>query len=146
MPNNHCCLPSLYSLEAPESPQRLQALILANFQSQMLKNHQATMKTRYCGHLYSSLLRKWTWWDHRDQVSYYKEGGLKGTEGSSPRVGWRPSRSPSKHCTLIYGCFNKACSDGCHSPFWIEGGLEWWLIVSPDWVTSFGVWIALIGL
>jgi hypothetical protein len=40
------------------------------------------MKTRYCGRLYSSLLRKWTWWGHRDQVSYYMEGGLKGTEGS----------------------------------------------------------------
>jgi hypothetical protein len=50
--------------------------------SQTLKNHQATMKTRYCGHLYSSLLRKRTWWGHRDQVSYYMEGGLKGTEGS----------------------------------------------------------------
>jgi hypothetical protein len=63
-------------------------LILAHFPSRTPKNHQATMKTRYCGHLYSSLLRKWTWWDHRDQVSYYMEGGLKGTEGSPPgRVG-----------------------------------------------------------
>ncbi len=41
------------------------------------------MKTRYCGHLYSSLLRKRTWWGHRDQVSYYMEGGLKGTEVGS---------------------------------------------------------------
>ena len=27
----------------------------------------------YCGHLYSSLLCKWTWWDHRAQLSLYKE-------------------------------------------------------------------------
>src|ERR1700677_1431073 len=36
-------------------------------------SHQASLKTRYCGHLYSSLIRKWTWVDHRDQVSLYKE-------------------------------------------------------------------------
>jgi hypothetical protein len=78
-----------------------QALILAHFSSWMAKNYRATMKTRYCGHLYSSLLRKWTWWGHRDQVSYYMEGGLKGTEGSPPREGWGPCRSPSKHFTLV---------------------------------------------
>ncbi len=78
-----------------------QAQILAHFPSQMRKNHQATMKTRYCGHLYSSLLRKRTWWGHRDQVSYYMEGGLKGTEGSPPRAGWGLCRSPSKHFTLV---------------------------------------------
>jgi hypothetical protein len=35
--------------------------------------HQASMKTRYSGHLYSSLIAKWTWVDHRDQFSLYKE-------------------------------------------------------------------------
>ena len=68
-------------------PSTSQALNQAHFPSQTPKNHQATMKTRYCGHLYSSLLRKRTWWGHRDQVSYYMEGGLKGTEGS-PTPGW----------------------------------------------------------
>lgn len=71
------------------------------FPSWMAKNYRATMKTRYCGRLYSSLLRKWTWWGHRDQVSYYMEGGLKGTEGSPPRAGWGPCRSPGKHFTLV---------------------------------------------
>jgi hypothetical protein len=35
--------------------------------------HQVSMKTRYSGHLYSSLIAKWTWVDHRDQFSLYKE-------------------------------------------------------------------------
>ena len=37
--------------------------------------HQASMKTRYCGHLYSPLLRKRTWCDHRDQIVY--NGGVE---------------------------------------------------------------------
>jgi hypothetical protein len=47
--------------------------------SQTHENDQATMKTRYCGHLYSPLLRKRTCWDQRGWVSYCMEGGLKGT-------------------------------------------------------------------
>jgi hypothetical protein len=35
--------------------------------------HQASLKMQYCGHLYSSLLCKWTWVDHRDHFSLYKE-------------------------------------------------------------------------
>jgi hypothetical protein len=35
--------------------------------------HQVSMKTQYSGHLYSSLIAKWTWVDHRDQFSLYKE-------------------------------------------------------------------------
>jgi hypothetical protein len=46
--------------------------------SQMHENDQATMKTRYCGHLYSPLLRKRTCWDQRGWVSYCMERGLKG--------------------------------------------------------------------
>jgi len=78
------------------------------------------MKTRYCGHLYSSLLCKWTWWDHRDQVSYYMEGGLKGTEGSPPGwVGGLVGHPVS--ALLLLG------SEGHRSPFGVErkGGLEW---------------------
>jgi hypothetical protein len=45
----------------------------------MHENDQATIKTRYCGHLYSPLLRKWTCWDQRGWVSYCMERGLKGT-------------------------------------------------------------------
>jgi hypothetical protein len=104
----------------------LQAPILAHFPSWTHKNHQATMKTRYCGHLYSSLLRKRTWWGHRDQVSYYMEGGLKGTEGSPT---WGPCRSPSKHFTLVLVHFNGACSDGRQSR---------WPVVSPCWVPLMG--------
>src|ERR1700687_1373637 len=101
-----------------------QALNLAHFPSQMPKNHQATMKTRYCGHLYSSLLRKRTWWDHRDQVSYYMEGGLKGTEGSPP--GWVGGLVGHPVSTLLlWVCplvrFNGACSNGHQSPFGVEG-------------------------
>ena len=33
--------------------------------------HQASLKTRYCGPLYSSLLRKQTWVGHRDHFSIY---------------------------------------------------------------------------
>lgn len=54
----------------------------------MHENDQATMKTRYCGHLYSPLLRKWTHLDQRDQVFYCKERGLilepNGSLGVSP--------------------------------------------------------------
>jgi hypothetical protein len=42
----------------------------------MYKNDQATIKTRYCGHLYSPLLQKWTCLDQRDQLFYCKERGL----------------------------------------------------------------------
>ena len=34
---------------------------------------QVSLKMQYCGHLYSSLLRKQTWVDHRDQFPIYKE-------------------------------------------------------------------------
>ena len=44
-------------------------------QSQTHKNDQATIKMRYCGHLYSRLLGKWTHLDQPDRVFYYKEGG-----------------------------------------------------------------------
>ena len=47
--------------------------------SWMHENHQATIKTRYCGHLYSPLLHKWTYLAHRVQVSYHMGGVLKGT-------------------------------------------------------------------
>jgi len=43
--------------------------------SQMHENDQATIKTRYCGRLYSPLLRKWTHLDHREWVSYYMGEG-----------------------------------------------------------------------
>lgn len=46
--------------------------------SQMHENDQATIKTRYCGHLYSPLLRKWTCWGQTGWVSYCMERGLKG--------------------------------------------------------------------
>ena len=36
----------------------------------MHENDQATMKTRYCGHLYSRLWVKWTHLDQPDQVFY----------------------------------------------------------------------------
>ena len=42
-------------------------------ESSRLFTCQASLKTRYCGHLYSSLLHKQTWWDHRAQLSLYKE-------------------------------------------------------------------------
>ena len=38
-----------------------------------LYTYQASLKTRHCGHLYSSLLHKQTWVDHRDQFPIYKE-------------------------------------------------------------------------
>jgi hypothetical protein len=55
------------------------------------------------------------------------EGGLKGTEGSPPRAGWWPCRSPSKHFTLVglaclLVCLDGACSDGRQSFFRVEGG------------------------
>jgi hypothetical protein len=51
--------------------------------SQMHEKDQATMKTRYCGHLYSRFLEKWTCVHQRDWVSYYMEGnGQRGTYGS----------------------------------------------------------------
>ena len=88
----------LHGLRAPES-----LILRLIFPSRMRKNHQATMKTRYCGHLYSSLLRKRTWWDHRDQVSYYMEGRLRGTEGSPPgRVGGLVG-DPSRLFALVVG-------------------------------------------
>ena len=34
---------------------------------------QVSLKMRYCGHLYSSLLCKQTWVGHRDQSDIYKE-------------------------------------------------------------------------
>src|SRR6266702_3386358 len=37
--------------------------------------YQACVKTRYCGHLYSSLLRKRTWVGHRVYKSPYGESG-----------------------------------------------------------------------
>ena len=37
--------------------------------------YQVCVKTRYCGHLYSSLLRKWTWVGHRVYKSPYGESG-----------------------------------------------------------------------
>ena len=43
----------------------------------MHENDQATIKTRYCGHLYSPLLRKRTCWDHRAWVSYCMERGVE---------------------------------------------------------------------
>src|SRR6267142_1624358 len=52
--------------------------------SHLHENHQATMKTRYCGRLYSPLLRKWTHLHQRGQVSYCKERGPKGTCPSKP--------------------------------------------------------------
>src|SRR6266850_140921 len=45
--------------------------------SHLHENHQATIKTRYCGCLYSPLLRKWTHFHQRGQVSYCKERGPK---------------------------------------------------------------------
>ena len=47
------------------------------FTSRTHENHQATLKTRYCGHLYSPLLRKWTRLDHRGWVSHCMERGLE---------------------------------------------------------------------
>jgi hypothetical protein len=44
--------------------------------SQMHENNQATTKTRYCGHLYSPLLGKWTHLDQRDRVFYCMGRGL----------------------------------------------------------------------
>ena|SRR6201996_80317 len=43
--------------------------------SQTHENDQATIKTRYCGHLYSPLLRKWTYWSQRGWVSYCMREG-----------------------------------------------------------------------
>jgi len=43
--------------------------------SQTHENDQATIKTRYCGHLYSPLLRKWTYFDLGGQVSYCMREG-----------------------------------------------------------------------
>ena len=44
-----------------------------------------------------------TWWDHRDQVSYYMEGRLRGTEGSPPgRVGGLVG-DPSRLFALVVG-------------------------------------------
>ena len=43
---------------------------------EMHKNDQATIKTRYCGHLYSLLLRKWTRLDQTDRVFYCMGRGL----------------------------------------------------------------------
>lgn len=44
--------------------------------SEMYENDQATIKMRYCGHLYSPLLQKWTRLDQRDQVFYCMGRGL----------------------------------------------------------------------
>ena len=41
------------------------------------------IKTRYCGHLYSRLLCKWTHWDQRGQVSYCKGEVERGLERCS---------------------------------------------------------------
>jgi len=54
--------------------------------SQTHENHQATIKTRYCGHLYSPLLRKWTHLDHREWVSHCMEGTWR--ENLFARKGW----------------------------------------------------------
>ena len=37
--------------------------------------YQVCVKTRYCGHLYSLLLHKWTWVGHRVYKSPYGESG-----------------------------------------------------------------------
>ena len=42
-------------------------------ESSRLFTCQVSLKTQYCGHLYSSLLHYQTWWDHRAQLSLYKE-------------------------------------------------------------------------
>ena len=42
-------------------------------ESSRLYTYQVSLKMQYCGHLYSSLLCKWTWVDHRDQFPIYKE-------------------------------------------------------------------------
>jgi hypothetical protein len=44
--------------------------------SEMYENDQATIKMRYCGHLYSPLLKKWTHLDQKDQVFYCMGRGL----------------------------------------------------------------------
>jgi hypothetical protein len=46
-----------------------------DLQSQTIKKDQATIKTRYCGHLYSLLLCKWTHLDQPDRVFYCKGRG-----------------------------------------------------------------------
>ena len=42
-------------------------------ESSRLYTYQASLKMWYCGHLYSLLLCKRTWVDHRDQFSLYKD-------------------------------------------------------------------------
>jgi hypothetical protein len=39
--------------------------------SRVHENDRATIKKRYCGHVYSPLLHKRTHLDHREWVSYY---------------------------------------------------------------------------
>jgi hypothetical protein len=58
----------------------------------MHENDQATIKTRYCGHLYVHFLHKWTLLDQRDQVSYYEERGLSGAWRVTFCFGERPCR------------------------------------------------------
>jgi hypothetical protein len=79
----------------------------------MGENDQATLKKRYCGHLYSPLLRKWTHLHQRGQVSYCKERGPKGN-------------CPSKPSTLdvLKGGHGFARLSGqCIE----SGGYSWWL-------------------
>jgi len=75
----------------------------------MHENDQATIKTRYCGHLYSPFLHKWTLLDQRDQVSYCKERGLSGAWRVTFCFGERPCRVLSP---LLWGWFRDDGSDG----------------------------------
>ena len=97
-------------------------------------NNQATIKTRYCGHLYSPLLRKWTHLDQRGQVSYYKEGGLKRTQRVTHPV-W---------ITDLAGCLSKFSSPECE--LLLKGGarVAWLSLIGYIWGWK-GAWAMLFA-
>jgi hypothetical protein len=93
--------------------------------SQMHENDQATIKTRYCGHLYSPFLRKWTLLDQRDQVSYYKERGLSGAWRVTFCFGERP-------CRVLSNLYSEDVMRGLKGGLSGHGLLASW--VRPLWI------------
>jgi hypothetical protein len=88
--------------------------------SQTHENDQATMKTRYCGHLYSPLLRKWTHLDQRGWVSYCMREGRKEPEGMLAGSVGGPCRVSSRFSSLGFkGCSEFACLFS--RPFALDG-------------------------
>src|ERR1700677_3511292 len=72
-------------------------------------SHQVSLKTRYCGHLYSSLIRKWTWWIIGTRFPYIR----RGEDGPSPQCNIHlhfASSSPLSALKLALNSITLLCS------------------------------------